>query len=224
MNLPSGNNSNKVAIFDIDGTLIKGRSSERIFFWYLVEKKIITNRDLMRYVWFFLKRLFGCKGVYVRRNKNYIRGKRYDLIVTEAQKCFDERIAPLISQKGLEEIRRLKQKGYRIILLTGTLDPLMERFKIVCGADEGIGTSLERENGIVTGEIDGIYAYHRGKTHVVESLVKEGGIDLDKSFAYANEKIDIDFMQLVGNPVAVNGDRGLTAHATRNNWRIVEFA
>lgn len=213
----------RAAFFDIDGTLIKDRSSERIFFRYLVEKKIVTYKDLIRYAWTFLKRLFTFKGLYVRRNKFYIKGKRYETIAAEARKCFDERISMHISRDGINEIRRLKNSGYKIILLTGTLDPIMECFKVYCNADDGIGTKLRRINGIVTGEIDGIYAYHTTKAEIVQKLAQEGSVDLAKSYAYANESIDIDFMQLVGTPVAVNADASLKRHANKNGWRIAEF-
>ncbi|MGR3174238.1 MAG: hypothetical protein ACUZ8I_04630 [Candidatus Scalindua sp.] len=39
----------KVAIFDIDGTLIKV-SSERQFFKYLIAEKIVTTKDILRVV------------------------------------------------------------------------------------------------------------------------------------------------------------------------------
>ena len=213
----------KVAIFDIDGTLIKDCSSERMFFRYLLEEKIITYWDLFRYVRVFLGKLFTFKGIYVRRNKFYIKGKRYDLIVDKARKCFNERIAKYISKDGVNEIKRLKESGYKIILLTGTLDPLMECFKVFCNADEGIGTSLKIVDGLITGEIDGIYAYHTGKAKIVKDLAGKNSIDLFNSYAFANEIIDVNFMKLVGNPVAVNPDQSLKNFAINKNWKIMEF-
>lgn len=213
----------KVAIFDIDGTLIKDISSERVFFRYLLRNRIVTFKDLLRYAGLFLKKLFLFEGVYLRRNKSYIRGKRYELLVAEARKCFEEELSSHISKSGTDEINRLKQKGYRIILLTGTLDPIMECFKSYCCADDGIGTTLEMADGNITGRIDGIYAYHLGKADIVRKLSENGRIDLANSYAFANESIDVDFMELVGNPVAVNPDPLLKDHALKEDWRIVEF-
>lgn len=39
----------KAAIFDINGTIIKNSSSEMVFFRYLIEKGIITSKDLLRF-------------------------------------------------------------------------------------------------------------------------------------------------------------------------------
>ncbi|MGR3319964.1 MAG: HAD family hydrolase [Candidatus Anammoxibacter sp.] len=223
MNLLFGN-MEKVAIFDIDGTLIKGISSERVFFRYLLAKKIIKYRDLLRFAWVLIKKLFSFKGIYARKNKFHLKGKSYELLAAEARKCFDEKISRYISSDGIAELKRLKQNGYKIILLTGTLDPIMECFKAYCNADEGIGTTLKTADGIVVGEIDGLYAYHTAKAEIVQKLAQGGNIDLSKSYAFANEVIDIDFMQLVGTPVAVNPDPSLKEHAEKNNWKVVEFA
>lgn len=216
-------NMEKVAFFDIDGTLIKGRSSERIFFWYLIEKGIVTLRDLIRYAGIFLKKLFTFKGIYLRKNKSYIRGKDYKMIVSLAHDCFNERISKYISDVALNEIRRLRHEGYRIILLSGTLDPIMECFKRYCNADEGIATTLKMINGIITGEIDGIYAYDKGKAEILKNLVKGRQIDLSISAGYGNEYIDIPFLRMVGNPVAVNAGFLLKRHANKHKWKVMEF-
>ena len=100
----------------------------------------------------------------------------------------------------------------------------MECFRAYCNADEGIGTTLKTVDGIITGEIDGLYAYHAAKAEIVQKLAQGGNIDLSKSYAFANEVIDIDFMQLVGTPVAVNPDQLLKEHAEKNNWKVVEFS
>ncbi len=216
-------NMKKVAYFDIDGTLLRSMSSERIFFSYLVKKKIIMYRDLARYAGMFLLKLITFQGIYARRNKSYIKGNRYEDIVSVANDCFEERISHRISKAGMDEMNRLRNEGYKITLLTGTLDPLMECFKAYCEADEGIGTTLETVDGIITGRVDGIYPYHKGKAEILENLAKRDDVDHANSYAFANEVKDIDFMQMVGNPVAVNPDNALKEFALRNSWKVVDF-
>lgn len=214
----------KVAFFDIDGTLIKDISSERVFFKYLLDNRIVTITDLLRYAFMFLASIVSFKGVFARRNKYYLKGKQYDFIADEAKKCFNERIVSYISKDGIKEIERLKTDGYKIVLLSGTLDPIMECFMEFCSADEGIATTLKRKNGVIAGVIDGIYAYHSGKSDIIKRLAKEEDIDLSTAYGFGNEKIDIDFLQLLGNPVAVNADKGLESYAKESGWKIVEFS
>jgi len=212
----------KVAIFDIDGTLIKV-SSERQFFKYLIAERIVTTKDILRVVKVSLYRILNLNNLQVRKNKHYLKGKKADIIVQAAKTFFNEKLSPLISTKALEEIRCLKGKGYTIILLSGTLVPFVECFKDYCKADMGIGTHLESENGTLTGEIKGTYAYNNGKADIVKKLAKEYNIDLSNSYSYANQYVDVKFMRLTGFPVAVNASPMLRLYARRNNWCMATF-
>ena len=212
----------KVAIFDIDGTLIKV-SSERQFFKYLIAEKIVTTKDILRVVKVSVYRILNLNNLQVRKNKHYLKGKKVDVIVKVAKTFFNEKLSPLISPKALEEIRCLKEKGYMIILLSGTLIPFVECFKDYCKADVGIGTHLESENGTLTGEMQGTYAYNNGKVDIVKKLAKEYNIDLSNSYSYANQYIDVKFMRLTGFPVAVNASPLLRLYARKNNWCMATF-
>lgn len=214
----------KAAIFDIDGTILRDMSSERVFFHYLIDKRIVTSKDLLRLAGMFINNLLRLKGLYVRKNKYYLKNKEYEKIVSTINECFKERISPHISVPALKEINRLKNDGYVIILLSGTLGPLVECFKKHCNADIGVGTNLAVDKrGMITGEINGIHSYSGGKVKVVKCLVAEHNIDLSSSRAYANQYLDVKFMRMVGYPVAVNASHMLRLYAKINHWKIVEF-
>lgn len=224
MYLVESNTVKKAAIFDIDGTILRNISSERVFFRYLIEKGIVTSKDLLRFANMFLNNFLCFKGLYVRKNKYYLKNKEYEKIVSDINECFKERISPHISVAALEEIDMLKGAGYMIILLSGTLSPFVECFKKYCNADIGVGTSLAiDEEGIITGEIDGIHSYSSGKVKIVNRLVAEHHIDLSSSYAYANQYLDVKFMRMVGHPVAVNASPLLRLYAKINRWKIIEF-
>ncbi len=214
------------AIFDIDGTILRNVSSERVFFHYLLDKRIVTFKDLLRFANVFVNNLLFLKGLYVRKNKYYLKSKAYEEVFSpiHINECFEERIAPYVSVAALEEIHRLKGAGYFIILLSGTLSPLVECFRKYCNADIGVGTSLAVDNeGLITGEIDGIHSYSNGKVQIVNRLAAEHNIDLSSSYAYANQYLDIKFMRMVRHPIAVNASLMLLLHAKINHWKIVEF-
>ena len=214
----------KAAIFDIDGTILKNMSSERVLFRYLMDKEIVTTKDVLRFATVFVNNLLLLKGIYLRKNKYYLKDKGYREMVSYINECFQDRISPYISPIALEEMNRLKKAGYMIILLSGTLNPLVECFRRYCNADIGIGTNLGIDkDGMITGEIDGIHSYSGGKVKVVERLAAEYDIDLPASSAYANQYLDVKFMRMVGCPVAVNATRMLRFYATHNRLRTVEF-
>ena len=214
----------KAAIFDIDGTIVRNLSSERVFFRYLIENRIVIFKDLLRFAHTFVRNLLCLRGVYVRKNKYYLKDKRYEKIVSIINECFERRISPHISLVALKEIKRLQDAGFVIILLSGTLSPLVDCFRKYCNADIGVGTSLAiSDSGIITGEIDGTHSYSSWKVKILERLAAEHNIDLSSSYAYANQYLDVKFMRMVGYPVAANATPMLRLYATINRWKIVEF-
>ncbi|MBE7447113.1 MAG: HAD-IB family hydrolase [Planctomycetia bacterium] len=214
----------KAAIFDIDGTILKNISSERILFRYLMKKGVVTSRDLLRFAHVLLNNLLRFKGLYVRKNKYYLKNKDYEKLVSDINECFKELISPHISAAALHEINLLRKAGCMIILLSGTLSPFVECFKRYFNADIGIGTHLAIDNsGIITGEIEGIHSYSSGKAKIVKYLAAEHNIDLLSSYAYANQYADVKFMRMVGYPVAVNASPMLRLYAKINHWKIIEF-
>jgi HAD superfamily hydrolase (TIGR01490 family) len=213
----------KVAFIDIDGTLIRKMSSERLFFKYLVYKRIVTPRDILRYLKVSLNRFVNFEGLQLKKNKHYLKGKKVDVIFEIARGFFSEKISPHISKEALSEINSLRDKGYTIILLSGTLSFLVDCFKNHCNADLGVGTKLVSDNGVFTGEISGIYAYGKGKADIVKRLEKKYNIDLNNSYAYANHYTDVKHMRLMGYPIAVNAGTRLQLYAKRNNWCTAKF-
>lgn len=213
----------RAAIFDIDNTLLKGHSSERIFIRYLFKKGIITFRDILRFLGIFLFKLLTFQGLCLKSNKAYLRGKDPSLIRNEARRCFKEHISSLITIKAREEIRRKKEEGCAIVLISGTLDVLIEEFREELGANAVVGSRLQRLNGLFTGRLEGPHPYGRGKAKILQELASEMDIDLKNSYAYADHYSDVAFLSLVGHPVAVNAHPGLRLYAHWKGWPVMDF-
>lgn len=213
----------KAAIFDIDHTILKRHSSERIFVKHLLKKGIVTTRDIARFLFTFLIKLFSLSGICIKNNKSYLKGKDIKVLEAEATSCFQEEIRPYISGKAIEEIQEKKRSGYVIILLSGTLDVLVWQFKEYCKADVAVGTELERIDGLLTGELQSTHVYGHGKAKLLGDLALKMEIDLKGSYAYADHFSDIEFLGMVGNPVAVNSHPALRLYAKIKGWAIVNF-
>ena len=213
----------KAAIFDIDNTILKGRSSERLFIKSLYRKGIVTTGDFLRFAFTLLVKLISLDGIHIKNNKSYLKGKDINIFESEATRCFRDEIAPYISAEALKEIQKKKESGYIIVLLSGTLDVLIEQFKEYCNADVAIGTNLERVNGHLTGELQSTHAYGLGKAKLLKDLATKMEIDLKSSYAYADHFSDIKFLSMVGNPVAVNAHLGLRLYAKMKGWPVVTF-
>jgi phosphoserine phosphatase len=66
----------------------------------------------------------------------------------------------------------------------------------------------------MVGESRSAWLTHYAKLH---------GIDLAKSYAYADSHVDLPMLNTVGNPVAVSPDVGLMRAAKSRGWSIVEW-
>jgi putative phosphoserine phosphatase/1-acylglycerol-3-phosphate O-acyltransferase len=88
-------------------------------------------------------------------------------------------------------------------------------------APHALFTPVESRDGILTGRRDGRPLWSEAKADAVRALAEEHDLDLDASFAYSNGDEDIPFLSIVGNPVAVNPESKLRAHAERRSWPIL---
>jgi HAD superfamily hydrolase (TIGR01490 family) len=86
-----------------------------------------------------------------------------------------------------------------------------------------LATVSEIHDGVYTGRLEGPFCYGEGKAVVMRKLMADRGYDADRCYAYSDSASDLPMMQLVGNPVAVNPDRGMMAVAHRRGWPVVEF-
>ena len=57
----------------------------------------------------------------------------------------------------------------------------------------------------------------------MRELAAAEGIDLGASWAYSDSYSDLPFLEAVGNPVAVNPDRGLRRIAAERGWPVLRF-
>ncbi|MBL7996888.1 HAD-IB family phosphatase, partial [bacterium] len=178
-----------LAIFDIDGTITR-RSSERFFIRYLLRRKTLTFRRLIATFFLFLIKhpLQAFNGF--KQNKMYLRNLKEQDTRALAAECFDKYIQFDIKNKLVDEIRRRKSEGYKILLLSGSLPCLVEPMVRRVGADFMICSELELSDGKFTGNMTALHPYGRNKQILAELFCKENSFDLQKSCAYANEWAD----------------------------------
>lgn len=203
-----------IAVFDIDGTILRGKSAEEIFVRYLVSNRELSLSDLIRFIG---KAVSGCgRGglASLKGNKAYLAGKRIDLVEDLARDCFRKDIAPAILPRARDKIEEHRAAGREIVLLSGTVGPLLSSFKKELQADHAHGSELEISHGRITGRVMGLHPYGRNKNMIIRSNYAER-YDLSISYAYADDRSDFDFLHLFGFPFIVNPDARLVRKAEK---------
>ena len=212
----------KLAIIDLDGTLLKGTSAERSFFFFLVFRAKLGPVRLTRFTLTFLKDVarLGFRRA-VGTNIAYLRGETPEQIGDWVRKYAERSLADAVPAFLRLKLAVLKSEGYRLILLSGSLQVLVEIFKEALGADTAIGQQIEVVGGRLTGKKAGIYPFGAEKLDALFAVVKPEEVDWLNSWAMADRYWDLPVLELAGHPVAVHPDARLRRHALEKGWDII---
>jgi alcohol-forming fatty acyl-CoA reductase len=210
------------AIFDVDGTLV-GSNVVSYYAWLKTREIPLVARPLwvasflpkIPYYWALDKvsRAHFNRAFY----KNYA-GWRPARARHLGQESFPGFTLSRIYPGALACLRKHKQMGHRVVLLSGALDFLLDPLRDL--ADDVLCASLAEEDGVYTGELSGAPVAGEARARMLASYARKRGVDLNRSYAYADSISDLPMLEAVGNPVAVNPDRRLAAAANGKGWQI----
>lgn len=213
----------QLAIIDLDGTLLRRKSSEYSFFLYLVLRgKIGPFRLASFFLTFSLDAIKLGLRQAIGSNATYLRGATPERLAAWAHDygtAFMREAVPLSLQ---ERIRAFRTGGCTIILLSGSLQVLVAELRDKLAADIVIGRELEVVGGRLTGRRTGLYPYARQKVEVLFERVDPSVVDWRGSWALADRLSDLPVLELVGHPVAVHPTAKLRHHAQQKGWEIID--
>jgi phosphoserine phosphatase len=91
------------------------------------------------------------------------------------------------------------------------------------GLTGAMGTVSEHVDGVYTGQLVGDLLHGPAKAEAIKALAVREGLDLGRCSAYSDSVNDLPMLGLVGDPVAINPDRRLRAHAREHGWRVRDY-
>lgn len=211
------------AIFDVDGTMIEG-SMERIFIRFLWKRGILRPADFLNLAGGALDALAAGRSPFLA-NKAYLRGRPAQAVRRLAHECFEAEIGPLLLPAAVARLRWHQDSGHYVILISGSLDVLLEPLAESLGVRARIGTRLETDSRtrLLTGRVVGLHPHGRAKQRCLADINSFGIFDLKRSFAYADRYADRFLLSSVGNPVAVNADPDLRRLVEKRDWLMEDF-
>jgi alcohol-forming fatty acyl-CoA reductase len=211
------------AFFDLDGTLLPEPSLEQRLFDELRRNHRIPLANYCRWIAEALRLLPHGLLAIRNRNKRYLTDIPCDLVFRymDSISFFEE---------GISRIAWHIRQRHRIVLITGTLEPLADLAATALACElEARGldfrplicaTRLKVQRGRWTGDLDGPALCGPAKAHAVEALAQREKLDLRQSHAYADSFLDRYFLFIVGHAHTVNPGRELAAVANKKNWPI----
>ncbi|HNC19589.1 MAG: HAD-IB family hydrolase [Candidatus Accumulibacter sp.] len=217
-----------LALFDLDNTLIAGDSD---FEWaqFLIGKGIL-DRALYeaKNLEFYEQYKAGTLDIDVFLDFQLQPLSRYPraLLDTWQREFLARNIVPLIGGKARALVRKHLDGGALCAIVTATnsfvTGPIVREF----GIEHLIATIPAQENGQFTGLPRGLPSFREGKIVRVESWLEALGLwwsSFERSWFYSDSLNDLPLLSKVSNPVVVDPDPTLRAHAEAAGWPIVSL-
>ena len=211
------------AFFDVDRTLVRGTSMERLFLSWLQEGGHIGPGRAARICLEVGLRLPTMLRRGYLQYHGYLRGWQVGQVDAWAAACFEEAIAARVSAVGAARLAEHREAGHLTVLLSGSISPLVRELNARLGADAVFCSEPEAVGGILTGRLAGSHVAGPNKAARVRELTAARGLDLAESFCYADHHTDLPMLSLFGHPVPVNANARLRSAAAERGWTVVEF-
>ncbi|MEY4424395.1 MAG: hypothetical protein RJB56_22 [Actinomycetota bacterium] len=215
------------AFFDVDNTLIRG-SSSFLFGKAAFERKFFSRKDFWNFAWHqfrFIWRGESAKTLTSIKDRalGLIAGHKAEELAALTETVYNDYICPKLWPETVRLAKEHIAAGREVWLVTATPQEIAEVMAKRLGLTGGLGTIVERKDGILTGQLVGEALHGKAKRKAVKQLAKERRISLKKSFAYSDSHNDLPMLSAVGNPVCVNPDAILRIHAKAADWQILDF-
>jgi HAD superfamily hydrolase (TIGR01490 family) len=217
----------QLALFDLDNTLLTGDSD---FEWaqFLIDRNVLDrelyeaqnqnfydqykagNLDIHEFLAFQLRPL-------ARHPRAQLDAWHRDYM--------DVKVRPMIAPGARELLAR--HANHTRLIVTATNSFVTAPIARELGVEHLIATEPEVENGEFTGRVAGIPSFKEGKIARLDRWLCEvhdmNFSAVAESWFYSDSLNDIPLLSMVTNPVAVNPDPTLRAHAEAQGWPVISL-
>ena len=216
---------NKLAIFDIDGTIFrKNLHFELINELAWMKVFPLEARNALTTIY---TNWLEHEGTYEEYRKalvelyaKHINGCAYDDVIKASKMvvAFHAKRTYIYAEKL---IKKLRSAGYYLIAVSGSPIEVVEEYNNhYLKFDHAFGSLYTLDDTKhYTGEA--IFEPSKNKGHVVEQYMYEHKLSLKDSYGVGDTESDISFLKLVKHPIAFNPNKNLKHVAEQEHWPIV---
>ena len=213
-----------LAVFDMDGTIIDGDTNDISFNQYLgqglIDKSVIDKLN-------YFEDLFY-KGVLdinefvrfaVTPLLNFTKEKR-DLVLDNIVK---NNIYPKVRLDALKQIKFHKDRGDTVVIVTSTMDYLVEVVARYLKVEYYLGAHMEQQGGRLTGKQAGIVPFQQDKITCVKEFAMQHHLSLEGAYGYGDSVNDIPMLSICEHKFAVNPNQKLLEHEFIKECRVLNW-
>lgn len=224
---PVGEGTETAAFFDMDGTLLSSNVIET-YLW--VRLRELSGSERFAELGRVAAKVPALVQAERRQRSDFLRtiyreyaGARLADLDAIADEHLTSHVLSRLSPAAVRRIREHRAAGQQTVLITGAIRPLTRPLAPLFDHIEAAELAVD-DRGICTGHLASSPLVGESRAAWMRSYATEHGIDMTKSFAYADSHSDLPLLEAVGNPVAVRPDVPLFRHAKRSHWTIVDWA
>ncbi len=215
----------KLALFDLDNTLIAG-DSDCLWGEFLSEQGYVDseayqaghekfyqeyvegNMNIHEFLEFQLKVLADNDRAQLEDwRKNYIETKIKSIMLPKAIALIDDH----------------RQQGHELLIITATnrfiTEPIAKEFNI----GNLIACEPEVIEGQYTGKVSGTPSYGEGKVTRLHEWLENRKQSFEETWFYSDSHNDIPLLKEVDHAIAVDGDESLIAEAKKQDWSVISL-
>lgn len=214
------------AFFDLDGTLVAGFTG------------VIMTRDRLRRGQMSVGEFIGMVQAglnhqlgrsefedLIGKGARMLRGNSLSDLDELGERLFVQHVQGRMYPEMRAMVRAHMARGHTVVLSSSALTVQVEPVARFLGIDNVLCNKFETdEDGLITGEVMRPVIWGPGKARAVQNFSEANGVDLSKSYFYADGDEDVALMYLVGHPRPTNPAGKLAAVAAKRGWPVLKFS
>ncbi len=211
-----------IAVFDLEGTVVDSNIVEQ-YLW-------VRSAGFRKAAWpGEVVSLLGALPGYLRAERRdrgeFIRAflRRYrGMPVARLERIVERGYAATMrrhtSPDAVARIREHRAAGHRTVLVTGSIAALASPLAGL--VDEVVGSTMHERDGVLTGYLAKPPLVDEARGAWLRQYAEQHRFDLSASYGYGDSLSDLGWLQMLGNPAAINPDGELSREAHRRKWSI----
>jgi HAD superfamily hydrolase (TIGR01490 family) len=219
----------RLALFDLDHTLLSG-DSDVLWCEFLIDEGLLERAEFAPRNAEMARR-YADASVSAEAFCEFYIGSLAGRTPAEwrplCERFVAELVVPRIPPAAHALVEMHRERGDRLVLTTATNRLLTEPTARHLRIADLIATEVALDAGRCSGRSAGTLNMREGKLLRLQAWLAEQGLAsarLADAVFYSDSSNDLPLLSAVGEPVAVDPDARLRAHAGARGWRVIELA
>jgi HAD superfamily hydrolase (TIGR01490 family) len=214
------------AFFDLDGTLVSGftataHAGDRI------RRRQARIGEILGVMEASIRYRLGRMQFerLIVRAAGYLKGESLRELDDLGERLFVRHIASRVFPLMREVVAAHQERGHTVALCSSALTIHAEPVARALGITTLLCNHFEvDDDGLLTGDIEKPIIWGARKAEAAQRFCADNGVDLARSYFYADGDEDVPLMSVIGHPRPVNPRSGLAAAAAANGWPVLRVA